>query len=233
MSWITQNKTKEELSNWLMENASDNETIGFLDMLAGDIWDIINAETELTRILVKENKKLKKNIKEYREWVDRNQAEIERLRDVIDGETDSEEEDDVEDNDPEEYGEYTWKEGLTAEEIAKGDTIDALTGEPIEKGQLEEEEEVVFLHPNDTGSIQDPEHPEDNYSFGNNCKSKIGDNSTMKRILKNGSIKDCVIANAYCMFVKGGKLYYQGRDSRGPAHVRTIKGEKTTMEFPY
>jgi hypothetical protein len=81
-----------------MENASDNETIGFLDMLAGDIWQM-----------------------------------MERLRDVIDGETDSEEEDDVEDNDPEEYGEYTWKEGLTAEEIAKGDTIDPLTGEPIEK----------------------------------------------------------------------------------------------------
>ena len=34
-----------------------------------------------------------------------------------------------EDNDPEEYGEYTWKQGLTAEEIAKGDTIDPLTGE--------------------------------------------------------------------------------------------------------
>ena len=44
-----------------------------------------------------------------------------------------EEEDDIEDNDPEEYGEYTWKEGLTAEEIAKGDTIDPLTGEPIKK----------------------------------------------------------------------------------------------------
>ena len=97
----------------------------------------------------------------------------------------------------------------------------------------EEEEDVVFLYPNDAGSIQDPEHPEDNYSFGNNRKSKIGDNSTMKRILKNGSIKDCVVANAYCMFVKGGKLYYQGRSSSGPAHIRTIKGEKTTMEFPY
>ena len=97
----------------------------------------------------------------------------------------------------------------------------------------EEEEEVVVLHPNDTGFIEDPEHPEDKYSFGNNCKSKIGDNSTMKRILKNGSIKDCVVANAYCMFVKGGKLYYQGRDSSGPAQVRTIKNEKTTMEFPY
>ena len=97
----------------------------------------------------------------------------------------------------------------------------------------EEEEGVVYLYPNDEGSIQDPEHPEDNYSFGNNSKSKIGDNYTMKRILKNGSIKDCFAAYAYCMFVKGGKLYYRGRSSSGPAHVRTIKGEKTTMEFPY
>ena len=47
MSCLTQHKTKEELSNWLMENASDNETTGFLDMLAGDIWDMMNAETEL------------------------------------------------------------------------------------------------------------------------------------------------------------------------------------------
>lgn len=35
----------------------------------------------------------------------------------------------VEDNDPEEYGEYMYRQGLTAEEIAKGDTIDAETGE--------------------------------------------------------------------------------------------------------
>jgi len=97
----------------------------------------------------------------------------------------------------------------------------------------EEEEDVVFLYPNDEGTIQDPEHPEDYYSFGNNCKSKIGDNFTMKRILKNGSIKDCVSAYAYCMFVKGGKLYYRGRSPSGSAHVRTIKGEKTTMTFPY
>jgi len=242
MSCITQHKTKEELSNWLMENASDNETTGFLDMLAGDIWDMMTAETdykalyeaevkithmktevnyslgraiqkhreknkklqqeleeeksgrehdvqqfqsvleekgqleaeveelkeeikkqkkehiqhimktnriatelyrevkyalgygefdepdrkvmydeikklkeenkklkranelnaelhktseETIRELEEENKKLKNDIKEYREWVDRNQAEIERLRDVIDGETDSEEEDDI------------------------------------------------------------------------------------------------------------------------------------------
>ena len=40
---------------------------------------------------------------------------------------------DEEDNDPEEYGEYTWKQGLTAEEIAKGDTIDAETGEALKK----------------------------------------------------------------------------------------------------
>lgn len=100
MSCLTQHKTKEELSKWLMENASDNETTGFLDMLAGDIWDMMNAETPHQKL----------------------------------DESDSDdEEDDIEDNDPEEYGEYTWKEGLTAEEIAKGDTIDALTGEPIEK----------------------------------------------------------------------------------------------------
>jgi len=36
-----------------------------------------------------------------------------------------------EDNDPEEYGEYTWKQGLTAEEIAKGDTINPETGEAL------------------------------------------------------------------------------------------------------
>lgn len=60
----------------------------------------LNAELHKTseetiRELEEENKKLKNDIKEYREWVDRNQAEIERLRDVIDGETDSEEEDDI------------------------------------------------------------------------------------------------------------------------------------------
>ena len=36
-----------------------------------------------------------------------------------------------EDNDPEEYGEYTWKQGLTAEEIARGDTINPETGEAL------------------------------------------------------------------------------------------------------
>lgn len=106
-------------------------------------------------------------------------------------------------------------------------------GRVVKSKEEEEEEDTVFLYPDDAGSIQDPEHPEDNYSFGNNSKSKIDDNYTMKRILKNGSIQDCVAAYAYCMFVKGGKLYYRGRSSSGPAHVRTIKGEKTTMEFPY
>jgi len=127
-------------------------------------------------------------------------------------------------NDPDDDDYYTYK---TFEEYEEE------IGELEDEKEEEEEEDVVFLYPNDEGSIQDPENPEDYYSFGKNCKSKIGDNSTMKRILKNGSIKDCVVANAYCMFVKGRKLYYQGRSSRGPTHVRTIKGEKTTMEFPY
>ncbi len=39
MSCLTQHKTKQELSDWLMNNASDNETIGFLDMLVEDIWE--------------------------------------------------------------------------------------------------------------------------------------------------------------------------------------------------
>jgi len=46
MSCLSQHKTKEELSDWLMDNASDNETTGFLDMLAGDIWGMMNAEVE-------------------------------------------------------------------------------------------------------------------------------------------------------------------------------------------
>ena len=53
MSCLTQHKTKEELSDWLMNNASDNETTGFLDMLAGDIWDMMNAE-EMSRDKVRE-----------------------------------------------------------------------------------------------------------------------------------------------------------------------------------
>jgi len=63
-----------------MENASDNETTGFLDMLAGDIWDIINAETELKEktakhlgmaetlhdAVVEENKELQEEIKKQK-----------------------------------------------------------------------------------------------------------------------------------------------------------------------
>jgi len=58
MSCLSQHKTKEELSDWLMNNASDNETTGFLDMLAGDIWDMME-NTE-------ENKKLKEKDKEWK-----------------------------------------------------------------------------------------------------------------------------------------------------------------------
>ena len=58
MSCLTQHKTKEELSDWLMNNASDNETIGFLEMLAGDIWGMMNAESE-------EIKKLKEYQRKY------------------------------------------------------------------------------------------------------------------------------------------------------------------------
>jgi hypothetical protein len=71
MSCLTQHKTKEELSNWLMENASDNETTGFLDMLAGDIWSMMeNTEVSrddgwyLARLIEKETIKLKKEIAE-------------------------------------------------------------------------------------------------------------------------------------------------------------------------
>ena len=273
MSCLTQHKTKEELSNWLMENASDNETTGFLDMLAGEIWDMkkenkkleraneINADLHKTMEetigkLENENKKLKEKNEKWEYWgsevihwshsasldnleakklitgdnkptiahvrdfgkeiaklvelhnlvsvqanadneelqsfIKEQEKEIEELKSNLDYDPEqaeivskdyikklneenkelqeyqdkwsviipslagddwedllndygwtydddgeivrhSDEEDDIEDNDPEEYGEYTWKEGLTAEEIAKGDTIDALTGEPIEK----------------------------------------------------------------------------------------------------
>ncbi|HAW79663.1 MAG TPA: hypothetical protein DCX27_08095 [Balneola sp.] len=179
MSCLIQHKTKEELSNWLMENASDNETTGFLDMLAGDIWDMMNGETdykslyeaevEITHMktevnyslgraihkqreknkqLQEENKKLKEGtllkfqeveIADLQEENKKLQEREFRMCEIANANgwdiypTDSEEEDDIEDNDPEEYGEYTWKEGLTAEEIAKGDTIDPLTGEPIKK----------------------------------------------------------------------------------------------------
>ena len=51
MSCLTQHKTKEELSNWLMENASDNETTGFLDMLAGEIWDMMEKDKRWTQLM--------------------------------------------------------------------------------------------------------------------------------------------------------------------------------------
>ena len=80
MSCLSQHKTKEELSDWLMDNASDNETTGFLDMLAGDIWDMMTAETELKEktakhlgmaetlhdAVVEENKKLKEENKKQK-----------------------------------------------------------------------------------------------------------------------------------------------------------------------
>ena len=48
-----------------------------------------------------------------------------------------------EDNDPEEYGEYTWKQGLTAEEIAKGDTINPETGEALTCDFCDKERKVL------------------------------------------------------------------------------------------
>ncbi len=56
-------------------------------------------------------------------------------------ETHSSSDEEVEDNNPEEYGEYTWKQGLTAEEIAKVDKIDPETGE--EKIDMEKEEKLL------------------------------------------------------------------------------------------
>ena len=93
MSCITQHKTKEELSNWLMENASDNETTGFLDMLAGDIWDMMTAETELKEktakhlgmaetlhdAVVEENKKLKEENKKQKKEHIQNIMKINRI----------------------------------------------------------------------------------------------------------------------------------------------------------
>jgi len=71
MSCLTQHKTKEELSDWLMNNASDNETTGFLDMLAGDIWDMMeNMKVSrddgwyLAGLIEKETIELKKEIVE-------------------------------------------------------------------------------------------------------------------------------------------------------------------------
>lgn len=81
--------------------------------------------------------------------------------------------------------------------------------------------------------IKDPE-TDDQYSFGPKCRSKlkddIADNSKMKRILRNGSIEDCVEASAFYMFKKDGVLYYVGRSSRGPLHIGNIKGEITNMK---
>jgi hypothetical protein len=48
-----------------------------------------------------------------------------------------------EDNDPEEYGEYTWKQGLTPEEIAKGDTINPETGEALTCDFCDKERKVL------------------------------------------------------------------------------------------
>lgn len=76
MSCLTQHKTKEELSNWLMENASDNETTGFLDMLAGDIWSMMNAEEELDE----ENDCDQDPTPEEAEWVKGFMGEIEKLK---------------------------------------------------------------------------------------------------------------------------------------------------------
>jgi len=97
MSCLTQHKTKEELSNWLMENASDNETTGFLDMLAGDIWDMMNAETELKEktaehlgmaetlhdAVVEENKKLKEENKKLQFDYDTRGDIVEGLKEKI------------------------------------------------------------------------------------------------------------------------------------------------------
>ena len=82
--------------------------------------------------------------------------------------------------------------------------------------------------------IKDPE-TDDQYSFGKNSIAKmkdddIADNSKMKRILRNGSIEDCVEASAFYMFKKDGVLYYVGRSSRGPLHIGNIKGEITNMK---
>jgi len=69
MSCLTQHMTKEELSDWLMNNASDNETTGFLDMLAGDIWDMMNAEEKKScDFCDKERKVLTKRDAGYDEW---------------------------------------------------------------------------------------------------------------------------------------------------------------------
>ena len=98
--------------------------------------------------LKEENNKLEENLIYYRFYaytLDRS-GDCDLTKEDVDYFTDAEiprkilyerigyeENSDEEDNDPEEYGEYTWKQGLTAEEIAKGDTIDAETGEALKK----------------------------------------------------------------------------------------------------
>ena len=60
MSCLTQHKTKEELHAWLMNSAEDiRDDKSFVDMLAGDIWDMMNAESPYQKKLEEENKKLK------------------------------------------------------------------------------------------------------------------------------------------------------------------------------
>ena len=96
-----------------------------------------------------------------------------------------------------------------------------------EKVEIQEVDDTV-LYPTDTGEIIDPES-RDVYTFGNSCKSSIEENCKMSRIIRNGHKKGCVQANAFCMIIIDGKLYYVGRSGSGPVHVRTIKGEKTTI----
>ena len=92
--------------------------------------------------------------------------------------------------------------------------------------EIQEVDDTV-LYPTDTGEIIDPES-RDVYTFGNSCRSSIKENCKMSRILRDGT-KNCVSANAFCMIIIDGKLYYVGRSGSGPLNVRTIKGEKTTI----
>jgi len=82
MSCLSQHKTKEELHAWLMNSAEDiRDDKSFVDMLAGDIWDMMNAE---------ENKKLKEEIahknKKFGEWCEENkklQEENKKLQEEV------------------------------------------------------------------------------------------------------------------------------------------------------
>jgi hypothetical protein len=80
MSCLTQHKTKEELSDWLMNNASDNETTGFLDMLAGDIWDMMNAESE-NKELKEEKVKWESLWFNQNEWCNELTEKVDKLTD--------------------------------------------------------------------------------------------------------------------------------------------------------